>query len=113
MPDEETRQDGADVRPLAASIARRDRWRVRLWAAVTGGRHALLTGCELNEQAREDFAAAIIDWFWALLWWPVTLVVAAVVTIWFTLASRRATLRQIQAGLADISAQLASMTAGP
>jgi hypothetical protein len=121
---------------MAESIARRGRRRVRFWAAAAGGLwvvtaayllilvflyllflnppvHALLTGCELGEQARENFAAAIIDWLRALLWWPATLVVAAAGTIWFTLASRRATLRQIQAGLADISAQLERMAAGP
>ncbi|MHC4141291.1 MAG: hypothetical protein ACYSUF_05185 [Planctomycetota bacterium] len=136
MPNEEKRQDESDARSVAESIVRRERWRVRLWAAATAGLwvvtaayllilvftymlllhpavNEFVTGGEMNDRAREDFAAAIIDWLWALLWWPITLVVAAAGSIWFTLASRRATLRQIQASLAQISDQLKQMVPEP
>ena len=135
MSNEETRHDISSPQPAAAAVTQRERRRVGYWAAATGALwavttayllvlvflyllflnpplHALLTGSEFSEQARADLAAAIIDWFRALLWWPVTLVVAAAGTIWFTLAARRATLRQVRAGLAEVSAQLARMTAG-
>ncbi|MHC4718696.1 MAG: hypothetical protein ACYS5V_17155, partial [Planctomycetota bacterium] len=114
MPNVEQRQDEW---PVAESIVRRERWRVRLWATATAGLwvvtagylltlvftyllflhpvvNEFVTGGELSERHRQDFATAIIDWVWALLWWPVTLIVAAACTTWFTLASRRATLRQ-------------------
>jgi hypothetical protein len=136
MPNEENRQEDSDPRPVAESIVRRERWRLRLWAAVTASlwvvtasyllilvftymlfihpnTNELLTGYELSDQARQDYAAAVIDALWALLWWPITLVVAAAGTIWFTLASRRATLRQIQASLAEISEQLKRMAPQP
>jgi hypothetical protein len=129
MPNEEKRQDESDARPVAESILMRERRRVRLWATLTAGlwllasayllilvftymvllhpnTNELLTGHELTEHARREYPAAIIDMLWALLWWPVTLVVAAAATIWFTLATRRATLRQIQCSLAQISDQL-------
>jgi hypothetical protein len=135
MPNEEKRQDESDARPVAESIVRRERCRVRLWATLTAGLWLLtsaylltlvftymllfhpavnefVTGGEMNDRARQDFAGAIIDWLWALLWWPITLVVAAAGSIWFTLASRRATLRQIQASLAQISDQLKQMVPG-
>ncbi|MHC4217809.1 MAG: hypothetical protein ACYSU7_05060 [Planctomycetota bacterium] len=121
---------------MADSIVRRERWRVRLWAVATAGLwvvtaayllilvftyllllhpavNEFVTGGDMNDRARQDFATALIDWFWALMWWPVTLVVAAAGTIWFTLASRRATLRQIQASLAEISEQLRTMAPQP
>ncbi len=72
-----------------------------------------VTGGEMSDRARQDFATAIIDWIWALLWWPITLIVAAGATTWFTLASRRATLRQIQTSLAQISAQLTRLAPEP
>jgi hypothetical protein len=132
MPNEETRRDESDARPVAESIVRRERRRVRLWAVATTGLWVLtaayllilvftylallhpavnefVTGGEMNDQARQDFAGAIIDWIWALLWWPITLVVAAGCTTWFTLASRRATLQQIQASLAQISEHIKQM----
>jgi hypothetical protein len=136
MPNEEKRQDESDARPVAESIVRRERWRVGLWAAATAGLwvvtaayllilvftymlffhpavNEFVTGGEMNERARQDFATAIIDWLWALLWWPITLVVAAAGSIWFTLASRRATLRQIQTSLGQISEQLKQMAPTP
>jgi hypothetical protein len=136
MPDEEQRRAESDARPMAESIVRRERWRVRLGAAVTAGLwvataayllilvysylyllhpvvNELLTGGELNERTRQDFSVAIITWFRALAWWPITLVVAAAAATWFTLASRRATLRQIQASLTDISEQLRRMVPEP
>jgi hypothetical protein len=136
MPNEEQRQDESDARPVAEAIVRRERWRVRLWATATAGLwvvttayllilvltylvllhpvvNELVTGSEMSDRARQEFATAIIDWVRALLWWPVTLIVAAAATTWFTLASRRATLRQIQASLAAISAQLRQLAPGP
>ncbi|MHC4589052.1 MAG: hypothetical protein ACYTAQ_06860 [Planctomycetota bacterium] len=112
-----------------------ERWRVRLWATATAGLwvvtaayllilvftylmllhpavNEFVTGGEMNERARQDFAAAIIDWVWALLWWPVTLIVAAACTTWFTLASRRATLRQRAVGRVT-SARPAGRAPGP
>ena len=136
MPNEEQRQDESDARPVAEAIVRRERWRVRLWATATAGLwvvtaayllilvftylmllhpavNEFVTGGEMNDRARQDFAAAIVDWVWALLWWPVTLIVAAACTTWFTLATRRATLRQIQASLAEISEQLKRLAPEP
>jgi len=45
---------------------------------------------------------------WALVWSGL-LVLAALATVLYVMTSRRATVREIQAGLADISAQLAAL----
>ncbi len=43
--------------------------------------------------------------------WAGSVVLAAACTLWYVMASRRATLRQIHAGLADLSEQLKTLSA--
>jgi hypothetical protein len=73
----------------------------------------LLTGGELGPVAQQEINTLIVNTVKALFLWPVALTAAAICTILFTLASRRATLRQIQASLAEISAQLKQMAEQP
>ncbi|MHC4100316.1 MAG: hypothetical protein ACYTGY_01805 [Planctomycetota bacterium] len=121
---------------MAETIVRRERRRMGAWAVVTSAFwvvtaayllilvfsylafvhpavNELLTGGELSPQARQDYAAVIIGGLKALLWWPITLIAAAACTTLFTLASRRATLRQIQASLVEISEQLKQIVPEP
>jgi hypothetical protein len=124
------------VIPFAVPILRRERWRIRGWATaavalwsitavylvalvltyvvlVHPAVNELLTGGELSPTTRAEHAAAIIGGLKALCWWPVTLVAAAICTMAFTLATRQATLTQIQAGLTDYRVQLERMTTRP
>ncbi len=135
-PGRERAASDVNARPVAETIVRRERRRVCAWALATSflwvitaayllilmftylaivhpAVNELLTGGELSPEARQRYAAVIIGGLKALLWWPVMLIVAAACTTWFTLASRRATLRQIQASLAQISEQLKRMAPEP
>jgi type II secretory pathway component PulF len=126
----------ATVPTIVDEITRRERRRVRVWAIATGALwvlavayllgllwfymvllhprfHEFLTSEETGPAQMQEFARVLISWFKALLVWPVLLFAAAACTTIFTLASRRATLRQIQASLADISEQLKGLTAKP
>ena len=136
LPGRERTSSETAARPVAELIVRRERRRVGAWAvttavlwAITGlyllvliftylsiihpAVNELLTGGELSPQSRQEHATAIIGGLKALCWWPILLIVAAGCTTWFTLASRRATLRQIQASLAQISDQLRQMAREP
>lgn len=131
--DELLKQNGeATASPTSASVERvmrRERWRVRRWAIATAAlwiiTAAYLLGMLLvyavflHPRVHEHFTSApdlaergepgmmgMLVLLKASLWWPALLFAAAVCTTLFTLASRRATLRQIQASLAEISAQL-------
>jgi len=67
----------------------------------------LLTETAVNREASSHWMRVLADYlFYANVVWPVLLTVAAIVTVLFILRSRRATLRQIQASLAEISAQI-------
>lgn len=116
-------------------ITRRERWKVRAWAiaaivlwiAAAAYLLALLwvyavfihpvineffTGEYLNPEAAGAMKPrmfVIAKLMLAALYWPALLSLAAVCTVLFTLASRRATLRQIQASLAEISTQLKAL----
>ncbi len=115
--------------PIVDRIALDERRRLRRWAIATAALwlivvvyllgllgfylvyihpalHELLTDAQARKGALTGHAQALITELIALLIWPVLLLLAAGATIGFTLASRRATLRQIQASLAEISGQL-------
>lgn len=126
--------NGADgARPNLDEIASRERRRVRCWAIATTVlwviatayflilllaymvfihpvMHEILTNPDARPIADDAHAYALIGGLKALLFWPVLLALAAVCTTLFTLASRRATLRQIQSSLANISEQLKRLT---
>ena len=122
--------------PDIERIRTRERLRVRLWAIGTavlwiitaGYLVALLLGYlvlihpALHEHFTYDDAdpahmerimAPILLGLKALLVWPILLLVSAACTTGLVLASRRATLRQIQASLARISEQLRTLTTNP
>ncbi len=130
---EQDEQTSATAAPTVDQIARRERWRVRCWAIATvvlwvvtaayllgllwsymvllhPKFHEFLTSEETGPAQMQGFARFLISWFKALLVWPVLLFAAAACTTIFTLASRRATLRQIQGSLAEISEQLRGLT---
>jgi hypothetical protein len=75
--------------------------------------HPVLYELLINEEYRhEDWrhhAFALVTALKALLLWPILLFLPAACTTCFTLASRRATLPQIQGSLADTSAQLRAL----
>jgi hypothetical protein len=134
--DELLRENGQAAAPLTAAaddVIRRERRRVRWWAAATAAAwivtalyflvllwaymvfihpylHEFLTNPEIRDEVRTEHAYVLIGGLKALLFWPVLLLLAAGCTTLFTLAARRATLRQIQHSLAEISAQLKGLT---
>ena len=110
-------------------IASRERRRVRRWAIATTALwvvaaayfvvllslylvflhpviHEFLTNPYARDGELSVHAYALIAGLKALMFWPVLLALAAICTVLFTLASRRATLRQIQSSLTEISEQL-------
>ncbi len=143
LADELLKQNGAAERTFATPdverIVRRERWRVRLWATATAALwiiavvylfglvwvyavliHPVINEFFTGEYTNPDAAAAmkprmvvVAKLLLASLYWPALLFLAAACTLFFTLASRRATLRQIQASLAEISAQLRQLTTRP
>jgi signal transduction histidine kinase len=130
------RQNGGATLPVD-QIVRRERRRVRLWAVATAALwivavvylfglvwvyavliHPVINEFFTGEYTNPDAAAAmkprmmvVAKLLLASLYWPALLFLAAACTLFFTLASRRATLRQIQASLAEISAQLQALAA--
>lgn len=126
---------GGTAAPGLDHILRRERWKVRAWAVAaavlwiaaaayllvllwvyTMMIHPVIHEFFTGDYTRPDAAGAlqprmfvIARLLLAALYWPALLALAAVCTVLFTLASRRATLRQIQAHLADISAQLRAL----
>jgi hypothetical protein len=122
--------------PIVDQIARRERRRVRCWAVATGVLwivtaayllgllcvymvflhprfNEFLTSEKTGPAQMQEFAPVFISWLKALLVWPLLLFAAAACTTIFTLASRRATLRQIQSNLTQISEQLKALTGKP
>jgi hypothetical protein len=126
---------GTGAMPDVDRIMRHERWRVRCWAAATIVAwllaafylfgplwfYAMKIHPVMNEYftstqpvspgAMEPRMRIVILLLNLLLYWPLTLTVAAACTTGFILASRRATLRQIQASLAEISAQVRQLAA--
>ena len=126
---------GAGAMPDVDRIMRRERWRVRAWAAATvvawlltafylfglvgfyvtfihPVMHEYFTSTQpVSPGVIEPRMRVIILLLKALLYWPLALTAAAACTTGFILASRRATLRQIQASLAEISAQVRQLAA--
>lgn len=123
---------GAPTSPPEERIVRRERWRVQLWAVATGALwvvtalyllvllwfyvvfvhpvlHEHFTSEYVDPSAMKPRMMLVISLLKALLWWPGLLFLAAACTTLFTLASRRATLRQIHARLAEISEQLKAL----
>ena len=121
--------DGGDGAPNVAEATARERRRVRRWAIATTllwilaaayflgllWSYMVFIHPVLNEFLTNPAAPArdnvvlgkvLIVELKALLFWPVLLAMAAISTTLFTLTSRRATLRQIQVSLANISAEL-------
>lgn len=121
---------------IVDEITRHERRRVRRWAIATGVLwvlaaayllglvwfyavflhpifHDYFTSGDLNPDEIKPPMTVMITLLKVLLWWPGLLFLAAASTTLFTLASRRATLRQIQASLAQISAQLERLAATP
>jgi hypothetical protein len=134
--DELLRHGGATTAGSAADsverVMRRERRRVRWWAIVTVALwvitaayllglivfyavflhprfHEFFTAPDIDAEFMKPGMMALFTLLKAVLWWPAILFAAAVSTTLFTLASRRATLRQIQTSLAEISAQLKSL----
>ena len=128
--------NGAAATPDLAAIIRRERRRVRCWAIATVGLwvvtalylfgllwfyamiihpviHEFFTTEDVDPGAMKPRMEIIAKLLLAMLYWPALLVLAGTCTLFFTLASRRATLRQIQAQLADISTQLREMAQRP
>jgi hypothetical protein len=115
---------------LAERIIRRQRLWVRVWAIASAGfwvvtalyllvlvgaylvfvhpavQEVFTVAEEMPASHRERAAEMILLALKALFIWPILLIVAAACTTGLTLVSRRATLRQIQVSLADISEQL-------
>ena len=127
------RQNGAGVAapplPPLDRIMHRERRRVRRWAIAAGTAwviavgylfgliyfylvfihpvlHEYFTSPHVDPEAMKPRMRTVIYLLQAVLYWPILLFVAAACTVFFTLATRRATLRQIQASLAEISAEL-------
>jgi hypothetical protein len=128
--------DSTAAAPDLDAIIRRERRRVRCWAAATVGLwiatavylfgllwfYAIMIHPVINEffttdnvdpSAMKPRMEIIAKLLLAALYWPALLVLAGTCTLFFTPASRRATLRQIQAQLADISGQLREMIQRP
>ena len=130
-------RDGSPAaRPLTEQVLARDRRRVRLlaglatlfWVLTAAGVVAFCPFYLRNvaprlrayhagrAQLQNDWEAWATVGEWAAyltLACVVCLLLAAVCTVWLVLVSRRATLRQINAGLAEISAQLKQWRPAP
>ena len=129
------RTDGGGPSRAAAATLRRERRRIAVWATVTvlawilvGAyctanvmvylmffhpklTHALAEHPD-NEAGTLHFMRMLADYlYYANVIWPIVLTLAAVVTVTFILKSRRATLRQIQHHLAEISVQIRALAA--
>jgi hypothetical protein len=123
------RQDRAGPQPALEQILQCERRRVRRWAIATGALWVITVGYlfsliyfyatflhpvfneyfttpDANPEAMKPRMRVVIYLLQAMLYWPILLFLAAACTVFFTLATRRATLRQIQASLAEISAEL-------
>ncbi len=72
----------------------------------------LLAHDEPDPQRFKTHMRVLITGLTALLYWPALLLLAAGCTTWFTIVSRRATLRQIQASLAQIADHLQGLREG-
>jgi hypothetical protein len=120
--------------PQAVTAAlRRERRRTIVWAVLTVLAWVLVGGyCTANvmvllvffhprltqllaEQAEEaggveEFMVVLAEYlYYANIVWPILVTLAAVVTVAFVLRSRRATLRQVQRSLAEISRQIRAL----
>ncbi len=88
---------------------------VLLWAYlvfVHPAIHELLSHDEPDPQRFKTHMRVLITGLTALLYWPALLLLAAGCTTWFTIVSRKATLRQIQASLAQIADHLTGLREG-
>lgn len=126
---EQTARNGGSAAAAVEFVAHRERRRVRRWAIATIALwlltavyfvallgaylvfvHPVLNEFLTNQEYRQgdltEHARVIITGLMALMYWPALLLLAAGCTIMFILATRRATLRQIQISLAEISTQL-------
>ncbi len=85
---------------------------VLLWAYLVFVHPAIHEVLAHDEPAPQRFKTQmriLITGLTALLYWPALLLLAAGSTTWFTIISRRATLRQLQASLAQIADHLQSL----
>jgi hypothetical protein len=130
-------QDGGAANLTSSSIvdqiSARERKRVRRWAILTVALwlitamyfavllwgylvfvhpaiQELLARDEYDPERFKTHMRVLIAGLTALLYWPASLLLAAGCTTWFTIISRRATLRQIQASLAQIGEHLRSLS---
>jgi hypothetical protein len=126
---------GSTALTIVDLITTRERKRVRRWALLTiafwliaasyfavllwaylvfvhPAMQELLTHSEPDPLRFKTHMRVLISGLTALLYWPASLLLAAGCTTWFTIVSRRATLRQIQASLAQIADHLQSMREG-
>ncbi len=120
---------------IVDQITARERRRVRRWAILTVALwlmtalyfavllwgylvfvhpaiQELLAHDEPDPQRFKTHMRVLITGLTALLYWPALLLLAAGCTTWFTIVSRRATLRQIQASLAQIADHLQGLREG-
>ena len=129
---------GHDPRQMIGRILERDRLRVRflaratviLWLLAAGGVFLLVwyflnylepkLWAHAREQDTEGMKRLVGHWVMignAAAWFIGTLAVimltAALTTVWLVFASRRATLRQVNAQLAEISDQLRQIQQAP
>jgi hypothetical protein len=74
--------------------------------------HEFITTEHVTPEAMKLRMSLVARLLLASLPWPGLLLLASTCTLFFTLASRRATLRQIQTSLADISAQMRELADG-
>jgi cytoskeletal protein RodZ len=128
-------QDFSAASPDVEQIVRRQRRYVRYWAIATALLwiiavayllgllsfyavfihpiiHEYFTTPDVDVNAVKPPLAVALVLLKAVLWWPALLLAAAACTTAFTLASRRATLRQIHASLTEISSQLKELSRG-
>ena len=135
--DELLRQDGSAsagaATPIVDRITLRERRRMRWWMIVTVAAWCLtalyflallwtyavlihpvlnefLTNAEYRQTDLHHHTRTMVICLKALLLWPALLLVAAGCTTAFTMASRRATLRQIQASLELIADRLKELS---
>jgi hypothetical protein len=115
--------------PDIRRIVRSEKRRMRLWTATTAGLwiittayfiglwlcymvfvhpalHELLSQEEVDAALLVNVKAVLLIGLKALVVWPLLLLVSAACTTWLVLTSRRSTLRQMHANLAQISEQL-------
>jgi hypothetical protein len=118
---------GHDTRQMIGRVLERDRWRMRLltlwtlllWLLLAAGvlfmvwffflfLEPRLWKIQQDQNSRDMKAWVTVGgwaaWFVAAL--ALTTLLAALSTVWLVFASRRATLRQVNAQLAEISEQL-------